>query len=191
MNFVVLVVAPVLSSRGDTSRLFGHSNTGHFPARNPAPPPDYQNPPAAPSDYQNNYPYRPAERGDADKKAGQCAISSLNFQSVPAANTKVDHFDGFIDGSHSSSIEDCMEQCCNRGQDFCQYAWIFANKCFLVGCFANSTWKCLPKTVSSFSAISIYASVSHDNVGKGNVRSHPVVIFESHSTLMDNNSIVL
>lgn len=164
-----LLVVPVWSS-GWRDRLFGSpkdsgSNTDHHSPWNP---------PAAVQDYDLfDYRHRDSQQRQNGQSAAtgqdakgaessQCSINQVHMSSIPTGETKVDYFHGYMDGEYSGSIEECAEQCCKLGPDICQYAWIFTEKCFIIGCSPLNAWKCAPEAVHySKLGPSIYASVAH------------------------------
>lgn len=91
---------------------------------------------------------------------GECGIEHVYMASIPAGKTEVDYFNGYMDGEYSSSIEECAQQCCKLGQKICQYAWIFTEKCFVIGCTRENARKCVPDSVSQ-RIPSTYASVRY------------------------------
>ena len=92
------------------------------------------------------------------QSASQCSITQTHIGSIPVGGTKVDHFDGYLDGG---SIKECAAECCKLGAETCQYAWMFKDKCFMIGCKPENAWKCAPQLVSKLSSESIYTSVGH------------------------------
>lgn len=149
-----MLVVPVLSSTW-RDRLFGHDNDYSWK--------DY---------YYDSQQSDQTAVTEQEAKGGQCEISHVYTASLPVGKTEVDYFNGYMDGEHAGSIEECAAECCRLGREVCQYAWIFTDKCVVVGCTEENAWKCIPISNPKLSS-SVYASVSYsveqvEAVGKTN-----------------------
>lgn len=55
----------------------------------------------------------------------------------------------------------CIQACCEKGPELCQFAWFFADKCLLVGCSKKESSLCEPAEFSKSSITSTYYRIQH------------------------------
>lgn len=81
------------------------------------------------------------------QNSDQCLeVSGIYKSSIPAGETDVDFLQSFhvLASVYEDAVTECVTHCCKLGRDRCQYAWLFADKCFTIGCTKDHAQKCRP-----------------------------------------------
>lgn len=98
---------------------------------------------------------KPLHSWPEDEDEPACRIVKLYKKVVPHSGVEVDSVTALL---HTTDMERCIQACCQRGPNVCQYAWLFEGKCLAVSCHLNPA-KCYPKSVSTYT--SLYAKIGY------------------------------
>ncbi len=93
------------------------------------------------------------ENGDIQNA---CGLAQTYRSSIPTGRTQV----SYIETAKVTETEQCIQECCNRGPEKCQFAWLFASQCFLVGCTEDEKDLCEPMTLTKSGIMSTYYRVT-------------------------------
>ena len=70
----------------------------------------------------------------------ECKLAKIYRSTIPTGRTLMSN----IETTKLTTPEACIQACCDRGPESCQYAWMFAKKCFLIGCDEEKENLCEP-----------------------------------------------
>ncbi len=85
----------------------------------------------------------------------ECGLANIYRSSIPTGRTKMSN----IETTELEKPEECIQACCDIGPEKCQYAWMFAKKCFLIGCDEEEKNLCEPMQFHKAAIESTYYKV--------------------------------
>ncbi len=91
-----------------------------------------------------------------DPSSFKCGLAKVYRNSIPTGRTSVSN----IETTEVTSADTCIQECCDQGPDKCQFAWLFAKQCFLVGCTEEERDLCEPLQFKKSGITSTYYRVT-------------------------------